>query len=330
MRSQEWHLVRRPVGAPVPDDFALVEVDLPDPAPGEVLVRNTALSVDPYMRGRMRDAPSYAPPYALGAPMTGGAVGEVVASGVPDLAVGDRVLHDRGWRDVAAVPAASARRLPDDGRPDSWWLGVLGMPGLTAYAGLTAVAGLQAGEALFVSGGAGAVGHLVCQLAIARGATVVASAGSADKVRWLQELGATAFSYRDGPVAESLAAAAPDGIDVYFDNVGGEHLEAAIGALRVHGRVAVCGMISAYNATEAPAAPRNLSSVVGKRLRVQGFLVSDHADLRPAFEAEVGELLDAQRLVVQETVVEGVERTAEAFLSMLGGGNLGKMVVRTA
>ena len=166
------------------------------------------------------------------------------------------------------------------------------MPGLTAYAGLFGVADLQAGEALFVSGGAGAVGHLVCQLALARGATVVASAGSADKVRWLQELGATAFSYRDGPVADALRAAAPDGVDVYFDNVGGEHLEAAISSLKVHGRVAVCGMISAYNATEAPAAPRNLSTVVGKRLRVQGFLVSDHADLRPAFEAEVGAMLE--------------------------------------
>jgi NADPH-dependent curcumin reductase CurA len=326
--SRAWHLVRRPVGAPVPEDFALVEHALPDPGPGELLVRNRFLSVDPYMRGRMRDVKSYAPPYDLDAPMTGGAVGEVVASQADGVAVGDLVLHDAGWREAAVLRADAVRVLPPADRSPSLWLGVLGMPGLTAWAGLFDVAGLQDGEAVFVSGAAGAVGSLACQLAVARGCPVVGSAGSAEKVRWLEGLGVTAFDYRAAPVLQQLRAAAPDGVDVYFDNVGGEHLEAAVDVMKVHGRAAVCGMISAYNATEPPAAPRNLTSIVGKRLRLQGFLVWDHAHLREEFEREVGAMLDDGRVVAQETVVDGVEATADAFLGLLAGRNLGKMVVR--
>jgi hypothetical protein len=289
------------------------------------------MSVDPYMRGRMNDTKSYVPPFQLGAPLDGGAVGEVVSSSDPSLSPGDLVLHGLGWRDYAAGTAKAFRKVEPTHNP-SHHLGVLGMPGLTAYAGLFAVAGLQEGETVFVSGAAGAVGSLVGQFAKLRGATVVGSAGSAEKVSWLtDELGFdAAFSYRDAPVAEQLRAVTPDGIDVYFDNVGGDHLEAAIGSLKVHGRAAICGMISLYNNTEPAPAPRNLAMVVGKRLRLQGFLVSDHNDLLPEFRREVGGWLADGKLVVRETVVEGLENAPEAFLGLLRGDNTGKMVVRLA
>ncbi|TAL13318.1 MAG: NADP-dependent oxidoreductase [Frankiales bacterium] len=330
--AREWHLIARPTGMPQSSDFELVEVPVRAPGEGEVVVRNLFLSVDPYMRGRMNDIKSYVPPFALGEPMDGGAVGEVVASTVDTHAVGDLVLHMSGWREVAVGPAKAFSVLPATGLPPSYHLGVLGMPGLTAYAGLFEVAGFQDGETVFVSGAAGAVGSLVGQLVKARGGRVVGSAGSAEKVRRLtEELGFdAAFDYKAGPVAEQLAAAAPDGIDVYFDNVGGEHLEAAIGALHQHGRIAVCGMIGAYNATEPPAAPRNLTQVVGKRLRLQGFIVSDHGHLRQQFREEVGAMLADGRVRAQETVVDGIESVVEAFVGLLSGDNTGKMVVRLA
>ncbi|CAN5341887.1 NADP-dependent oxidoreductase [soil metagenome] len=327
--GREWRLVSRPQGMPVPTDFELVEVEVPPLADGEVLVRNLFLSVDPYMRGRMSDAKSYAAPYELGAPMYGGAVGEVVASTVDSHRVGDLVLHQQAWRDVARGPAKGFT-VVDRTVPPSQYLGALGMPGLTAYAGLFRVAAFSPGETVFVSGAAGAVGSLVGQLAKARGGTVIGSAGSPEKVAWLTgELGFdAAFDYRAGPVADSLAAAAPDGVDVYFDNVGGEHLEAAIGALKVHGRAAICGMISAYNATTPPAAPRNLMQVVGKWLRLEGLLVWDHYDLEDQFLAEVGPMVADGRIVAQETVVDGLEHAVDAFLGLLAGSNTGKMVVR--
>jgi NADPH-dependent curcumin reductase CurA len=225
------------------------------------------------------------------------------------------------------------RVLPDlPGIPPSYHLGVLGMPGLTAYAGLFRIAGFQPGEDVFVSGAAGAVGSLAGQFAMLRGAAgVVGSAGSPEKVGWLRELGFTAaFDYHDGPVADLLAAAAPRGIDVYFDNVGGEHLEAAIGALRLHGRAAVCGSISTYNAVTPPPGPRNLSLLVASRLTLRGFLVSDHTDLRPEFSEAVSGWLRSGDLVVRETVREGLENAVPAFLDLLRGGNTGKMVVRLA
>ncbi len=327
--GREWRLVSRPQGMPVPTDFELVEVQVPEPAEGDVLVRNRFLSVDPYMRGRMSDAKSYAAPYELGKVMYGGAVGEVTASTVDTHRVGDLVLHQQGWRDVAAGPAKGFR-VVDPSVPASQYLGALGMPGLTAYAGLFRVAAFQPGETVFVSGAAGAVGSIVGQLAKARGGTVVGSAGSAEKVAWLTgALGFdAAFDYKAGPIADALAAAAPDGIDVYFDNVGGEHLEAAIGALKVHGRAAVCGMISAYNATTPPAAPRNLMQIVAKRLRIEGLLVWDHDDLQEQFLQEVGPMVADGRVVAQETVVDGLEHAVDAFLGLLAGSNTGKMVVR--
>ena len=328
MQSTEVRLAARPKGEPQPSDFALETVEVRDPAEGEVLVRNLWMSVDPYMRGRMNDVKSYVPPFQLGQPLDGGAVGEVIASWSDTHAVGDLVLHGSGWRELAVGPAKAVEVVERVERP-SWYLGVLGMPGLTAYAGLYRVAAFQAGETVFVSGAAGAVGSLVGQLAVLRGGSAIGSAGTPEKVAWLRELGfSAAFDYHDGPVATSLRAAAPDGIDVYFDNVGGEHLEAAIGSLKVHGRAAICGMIAAYNATEPPAAPRNLMMVVGKRLRLEGLLVRDHDDLTPEFRAEVGAALADGRLQARETVVEGIGNAVEAFRGLLRGDNTGKMVVR--
>ena len=330
-RSNEVHLVSRPKGEPRLTDFAVVEVTVPDPGPGEVLVRNRFLSVDPYMRGRMRDAASYTPPFALGAVMSGMAVGEVVASQSADLAAGDLVVHDLGWREYALGPAAAFRRVPAGDAPASAWLGVLGMVGLTAWVGMLEIAALKAGDVVFVSGAAGAVGSLAGQIAKLRGAArVVGSVGSAAKVRYVRdELGFdAAFNYHDGPVAELLAAAAPEGIDVYYDNVGGEHLEAAIGALRPHGRAALCGAISQYNSESPAPGPRNLGLLVGKRLTLRGFLVGDHAESRPAFLAEVGGWLAEGRIRLAETVFDGVENAPAAFIGLMRGENLGKMLVR--
>jgi NADPH-dependent curcumin reductase CurA len=333
LTTREWQLAARPHGEPTPDDFRLVEAERPDPQDGQIVVRMLVMSVDPYMRGRMNAGKSYAAAWEVGETMKGGAVGRVIDSRSDAVPEGALVLADAAWRDVAVLDAAHVRVLPElPGIPPSYYLGVLGMPGLTAWAGLFRVAGFQSGEDVFVSGAAGAVGSLVGQFARLRGAaSVVGSAGSAEKVAWLRELGfSAAFDYHDGPVAELLAAAAPSGIDVYFDNVGGEHLEAAVGALRLHGRAAICGSISAYNAVEPPPGPRNLSLLVSNRLRLQGFLVGDHADLRPEFLETVPGWLTSGELVVRETVRDGLDQAVPAFLDLLRGGNTGKMIVRLA
>ncbi|AWK08519.1 NADP-dependent oxidoreductase [Streptomyces spongiicola] len=328
--SREWHLVARPHGWPEPTDFALREAPVTEPGEGRILVRNLHFSVDPYMRGRMNDVKSYVPPFQLDQPMEGGAVGEVVASGAEGFAPGDHVLHFLGWREYAEVDARQATKVDGSVAPLSAYLGVLGMPGMTAYAGLFDVASFKEGDVVFVSGAAGAVGNQVGQMAKLKGASrVIGSAGSDEKVRLLvEEYGFdAAFNYKNGPVAEQLEAAAPDGIDVYFDNVGGEHLEAAISSLNVHGRVTLCGMIAQYNATEPTPAPRNLAMVIGKRLRLQGMMVSDHEAMQPEFVRDVGGWLRSGELKYQETVVEGIENGAEAFLGLMRGENTGKMVV---
>ena len=330
--SRQWELVSRPSGWPVPEDFRLVEAELPALADGEVRVANEFVSVDPYMRGRMNDTKSYVPPFGLGEPLTGGAVGRVVASRADGLAIGDLVSHDRGWRDVAQGPATGFRRVEEvPGLPSSVHLGVLGMPSMTAWVGLLVVAQMRPGDTVFVSGAAGAVGSVVGQIARLRGAgRVVGSAGSAEKVALLTErYGFDAgFNYRDGPVVEQLAAAAPEGIDVYFDNVGGDHLEAAIEVFNRDGRAALCGAISTYNAAEPQPGPRNLFQVVGKGLTLQGFIVSWYAaEHGAAFAAEVGGWLRSGQLTYDETVVPGLERTVDAFLGLLRGENTGKMVV---
>ncbi|WP_432080794.1 NADP-dependent oxidoreductase [Streptomyces sp. WAC 04229] len=329
--NREWHLVTRPVGWPKPEDFALAETEVPTPGEGQVLVRNLYVSVDPYMRGRMSAAKSYAEPYELGKAMQGGAVGEVVASNAEGFAVGDHVLHFLGWREYAAVNAKSAVKVDPDAAPLSTYLGVLGMTGLTAYAGLLRTAGFKEGDTVFVSGAAGAVGSQAGQLAKLKGAArVIGSAGSDEKVRLLvDEYGFdAAFNYKDAPVSEQLRAAAPDGIDVYFDNVGGDHLEAAIGSLNLNGRIAICGAISVYNNTEPAPGPKNLARLIQTRGRIEGFLVGDHYDLQPKFVEEVGPWVASGALKYRETVVEGIGNNLEAFLGVLRGDNTGKMIVK--
>ncbi|WP_320067040.1 NADP-dependent oxidoreductase [Micromonospora sp. RTGN7] len=328
--NREIHLASRPQGWPTAENFRLVSTEVPTPGPGQLVVRNQFMSVDPYMRGRMNDVKSYVPPFALDAPLDGAAIGEVVAGEAAGIAPGDTVLHGLGWREYALVDARGAQKVDSSLAPVSAYLGVLGMPGLTAYAGLLDVAALRPGERVFVSAAAGAVGSLVGQIAKLRGADhVVGSAGSAAKVERLRALGFdAAFDYHDGPVRDSLRAAAPDGIDVYFDNVGGDHLEAAIASMRLHGRAAICGMIAQYNDTEPPAAPRNLALVIGKRLTLRGFLVSDHGHLREQFLQEVAGWLREGKLSYDETVVDGIDRAPEAFLGLLRGENVGKMLVR--
>ncbi|MET9362580.1 NADP-dependent oxidoreductase [Streptomyces sp. NPDC006632] len=328
--SRAWHLVARPNGWPVPSDFALRETPVAEPAPGHILVRNIAMSVDPYMRGRMNDTKSYVAPFELEQPMQGGAVGEVIASRDDRFAVGDHVLHPLGWREYADLDAAHATKVDAGIAPLSAYLGVLGMPGLTAYAGLLDVASFKEGDAVFVSGAAGAVGSQVGQIARLKGASrVIGSAGSDEKVKWLvEELGFdAAFNYKKGPVLEQLRAAAPDGIDVYFDNVGGEHLEAAISTLNVHGRATLCGAIAGYNDTEPTPGPRNMLMIIGKRLQLKGVLVGDHYGMQQQFVGEVAGWLASGELKYNETVVEGIENGVDAFLGMLRGENTGKMVV---
>ncbi|MFI7214481.1 NADP-dependent oxidoreductase [Micromonospora maritima] len=328
--NREIHLASRPQGWPTADNFRLVTTEVPTPGPGQVVVRNQFMSVDPYMRGRMNDVKSYVPPFALDAPLDGGAIGEVVAGEAEGVKPGDVVLHGFGWREYALVDARAVRKVDPGLAPVSAYLSVLGMTGLTAYAGLLDVAAMKPGETVFVSGAAGAVGSMVGQIAKLRGAgRVIGSAGSRAKVERLTALGFdAAFDYHDGPVYEQLKAAAPDGVDVYFDNVGSDHLEAAIGAMNLHGRAAICGMIAQYNSTEPPAAPRNLALVIGKRLTLRGFLVGDHGHLREQFVQEMAGWLREGRLSYDETVVDGIEQAPEAFLGLLRGENLGKMLVR--
>jgi NADPH-dependent curcumin reductase CurA len=327
--SREVHLVSRPTGWPTPDDFRLVDAELPDPGPGEVLVRNTYVSVDPYMRGRMNDAKSYVEPFALDAPMDGGAVGEVLASGDDALQPGDTVLHQAGWRTHALLPARAVRKLDTSPAPASAYLGVLGMPGLTAYVGLTRIAEVREGDTVFVSGAAGAVGSLAGQLARLLGAgKVVGSAGSAEKCAWLtEELGFdVALNYKDAPIARQLRAHGP--VDVYFDNVGGDHLEAAISSMADFGRIAACGMIADYNADTPPPGPRNLMMVVGKRLTLRGFIVTDHGDAASEFYRRAGQWVASGELKYRETVVDGIDHAVDAFLGLHRGDNTGKMLVR--
>jgi hypothetical protein len=324
-------LASRPSGWPTRDNFAVTEADRPDLADGQVRVRNLFMSVDPYMRGRMNDVKSYVPPFQLGEPLQGGAIGSVTESRSADLAEGDLVLHMLGWRDEAVLPARHAQKVPAaEGLSPSAYLGVLGMPALTAYVGLLDIAALKPGDVVFVSGAAGAVGSMVGQIAKLKGAArVIGSAGSEEKVRWLREIGFdAAFNYKAAPVFGQLREAAPEGIDVYFDNVGGDHLQAALAVLNPYGRVALCGAIAHYNATELPAGPNNLTLAIGKRLTLRGFIVSDHQARLPDMIADVSGWLRDGKLFHAETVVEGLDQAPAAFINLLRGHNTGKMIVR--
>jgi NADPH-dependent curcumin reductase CurA len=330
--STQIQLVRRPVGWPVAEDFRTAQVEYDEPAAGEIRVANAFLSVDPYMRGRMNDVKSYTPPYPLGETMTGGAIGRVTVSSDPDFPVGAVVLHQLGWRDIVQAETSAFRVVPEiPGAPLSLRLGVLGMTGLTAFVGLTTIAGLKDGDTVFVSGAAGAVGSAAGQIARLLGAKrVIGSAGSAEKVALLTEKYGydAAFDYHAGPVREQLAAAAPEGIDVYFDNVGGDHLEAALDAFNDGGRAALCGAIAGYNSTEKPAGPDNMANIITRALTLRGFTLSAYLDHAPEFNRLMGGWFQEGSIAYDETVVDGIDHAVDAFLSMMRGGNTGKMIVR--
>ena len=328
IQSREIRLASRPRGWPTVDDFTLATVDVPPPQDGQVLVRNRYMSVDPYMRGRMNDVKSYVPPFQLGQPLEGSALGEVVESRAPALKPGDFVTSTRGWRELFVAEAKELRVVDSSIQPITTHLSALGMTGFTAWVGLK-LAELKEGDRVFVSGAAGAVGSIAGQLAKLRGSFVVGSAGSPEKVRvLLDELGFdAAFNYKDGPVREQLKGRAPEGIDVYFDNVGGDHLEAAIWSMRDHGRIVACGSISRYNDEKPSPGPSNLFTIVTKRLTIRGFIVTDWMKERDAFVREIAPLVTGGRLRVKETIVEGIERAPQAFLGMLRGENVGKMLV---
>lgn len=332
--SREIRLASRPVGEPTAENFALATVELDATPPADhLLVRNLYMSVDPYMRGRMRDGRSYAAPFALDEAMTGGAVGEVVASSHPDFAPGDTVLHSYGWREYASVHGKGAAKIDPSLAPVQSFLGVLGMPGKTAYVGLLDIGQPKAGETVFVSGAAGAVGSLVCQIAKLKGCRVVGSAGSPAKIAWLKEKAGVdgAVNYREVKnLRKAIAAECPDGVDVYFENVGGEHLEATLSLMNDFGRIAVCGMISQYNASQPEPGPRNLALLIGRRLKMQGFIVSDHADRDGDFYRDMAAWMGAGKIHWEETVLEGIENAPDAFLGLFSGENLGKMLVKLA
>ncbi|HEY2889191.1 MAG TPA: NADP-dependent oxidoreductase [Dongiaceae bacterium] len=322
---------RIPHGIPTAGDFEMATVDIPAPAPGEVLVRNLWLTVDPYMRGRMTGKDSYVPGWRLGQTMEGGAIGRIVAGDHPKFKTGDMVRSSLGWREAFLSNGKGLEKVDVAKGPPQAFIGALGMPGLTAYTGLLIHGRPKEGETVFVSGAAGAVGSIVCQIAKIKGCRVIASAGSKAKIDWLKDVAKVdaAIDYRATPdLPQALAAAAPDGIDIYFDNVGGSHLEAAIGHMRMHGRIAMCGSISRYNDDQPKPGPNNLFLTVARRLTIEGFIVSDHWD-------RMGEFLDAMagwiaegRMHWQETVVDGLAAMPDAFVGLFRGDNIGKMLVR--
>ena len=324
-------LASRPRGRPTPANFGLDEQSVGEPGPGQLLVRNAYMSVDPAMRGRMEPTEKhYTTNFTVGRPLDGSAVGRVIDSRAGGFAPGDFVRHRLGWRDYAVVDAAAATIVDPALAPLPAWLGVLGQPGLTAYVGLRRAGDLREGDVVFVSAAAGAVGSAAGQFARLLGASrVIGSAGGAEKARILTgELGFDeGIDYRAG-IAEGLAAAAPDGIDLYFDNVGGDHLVAALYALNVRGRVALCGMISTLEDASACPGVNHLIQAVLKRLTITGFIVRDHEDLRPEFEKQVAHWLRTGELVARQTVVDGLENAVGAFLGLLSGANVGKMLVR--
>jgi hypothetical protein len=329
--SREVVLAKRPRGLPKPGDFEIREVDLPEPGAGEVLLRTVYLSLDPYMRGMMDDTESYDDPVALGEVMVGGTVGEVVASNAGGLAPGDLVETYAGWRDHAIMPGDRVRRIDRNLAPLTTALGVLGMPGLTAYHGLIDVGRPRSDETVFVSAASGAVGATVGQIAKIKGCRVAGCAGSDGKVAYcLDELGFDAcFNYKTaGNPADAMRRACPDGIDVYFENVGGVMGRTAFDLLNTHGRVTVCGTISNYNATEVEMVPDELWKFIVKRARMEGFLVTDFEDRHEPARAEMARWIKEGRLTWRETIVDGLENAPTAFNDLFAGRNFGKLIVK--
>lgn len=331
LMSREIRLASRPTGLPTAADFTLASTEVEPLRDRQVLVRNRFMSVDPYMRGRMNAGKSYIPPFELGKTLDGGAVGDVIESSTREFKPGDAVISSFGWREFFIASPNQLHAVDRDVQPLSVYLGALGMTGMTAWVGLNLVE-VKAGDVIFISGAAGAVGSVAGQLAKLRGCRVIGSAGSMEKVLFLRETCGfdIAFNYRSAPVLEQLNEAAPDGIDVYFDNVGGETLEAALSALRVHGRIIACGGISGYNEEKPRPGPSNLFNMITKRLTMKGMIVRDWLDRQNEFEKEVGGYFRAGKLKHKETVVQGIDKAVNAFLGLFEGKNVGKMVVKLA
>ncbi len=329
--SREIRLAARPEALPTADTFELVEVPVPEPGDGQLQVRNVWMSVDPYMRGRMRQSKSYVRPYEIGEPLGGGCVGRVVASRHADFARGDWVLADHGWREWWTGGVDGVRRIDPELAPPQRYLGALGMPGMTAYVGLLHMVKLQEGESVLVSSAAGAVGSVACQIAKLKGCRVTGIAGGEAKCAWLRnELGLdVAIDYKqERNLTVALRRACADGIDVYFDNVGGDTLDAALLHMRDHGRIALCGMISQYNDPQPPPGPRFLIAAVTKRLTLRGFIVRDHLDLLPTFQHDMAKWLNDGLIKVRETVFDGLQNAPRAFLALFSGAGTGKVLVR--
>ncbi|HCK09548.1 NADP-dependent oxidoreductase [bacterium] len=329
--NRQITLAQRPYGVPKDSDFKLVETDVPEPEAGELLIRNEYMSVDPYMRGRMNDRKSYAPGIEIGAVIVGATVGQVIESNHPGFQSGDTVQASLGWQTHGVTNGDGARKIDSSLAPISTSLGVLGMPGLTAYFGLLDVTNPVAGETVVVSAASGAVGSVVGQIAKINGCRVVGTAGSDEKVRYvLDDLGFDgAFNYKTSIDYEaSLSELCPDGIDVYFDNVGGPVTDAVFPLFNLWGRMAVCGQISQYNATEPPVGPRLFWHCITKRLRIQGLLVSDWADQHDQALREMAQWVTSGQIKYREDVVEGIENAPEAFMGLLRGDHIGKRVVK--
>ena len=331
LTSREIHLAKYPEGMPTSDDFDLVEVTLPDPGIGEVLVRNIWMSVDPYMRGRLRDRKSYVEPFKPGYVLTGSAIGRVVVSQNPSFTPGMYVQSSLGWREYFLSDGTGLQAFQPGNMPPQAFLGILGMPGMTAYIGLKTIGEVKAGETVFVSAAAGAGGGVGSQRATLMGCRVVGSAGADHKTAWLLgEAGIdTAINYKTcGDLESALTEACPDGIDVYFDNVGGAHLEAALNHMNPDGRVVVCGMISVYNDIVPTAGPANLFRLITQRIRMEGFLVSDHYDQYPEYQEQMVEWIAEEKIVWHESVLEGIEKAPRALICLFTGDNFGKMLVK--
>lgn len=329
LKNREIRLASRPKGLPTSANFTLVNTELTPILNQQVLVRNLFMSVDPYMRGRMNEGKSYTSPFEIGKPLDGSAIGEVVESTASEFKPGDVVFSSFGWREYFTAAPTELHHVNPSVLPLSAYLGVLGMTGMTAWAGLNLVE-VKTGDTIFISGAAGAVGNVAGQLAKLRGCHVIGSAGSDKKVGFLKEECGfdNAFNYKTGSTLEQLSGIAPEGIDVYFDNVGGETLEAALSALRIHGRIIACGGISAYNAEKPQPGPSNLFYVIGKRLTIKGMIVSDWLDRQEAFKKEVGSYFQAGKIKNHETVVTGIDKAVDAFLGLFQGQNTGKMIVK--
>lgn len=327
--SREIRLKSRPDNLPSAENFELTEISVSDPKDGEVVVKNLFMSVDPYMRGRMRDMKSYAAPFEIGEALTGGCIGKIVNSKSDDFKTGDYVNTMYGWREYSVSSTKGMKKVNPDLAPLSAFLGTLGMPGMTAYVGLKNIGEPKEGETLFVSAASGAVGAVACQIGKVFGCRVVGSAGSDEKVAWLKEEAGIdeAINYKKVDDLEAvMAAACPNGIDVYFENVGGAHLEAALNLMNPFGRIPLCGMIAGYN-NKIPG-PRNLAFAVGKSLKLQGFIVSNHPDMAPQFFQDVEQWVKEGKIKSKETIVEGIENAHGAFIGLFSGDNFGKMIVK--